>query len=53
MNFFEPMDPKEHELCKQGVDLPDYCRNCGRAFFDHSNGVCPKEEDDVKEEEVA
>jgi hypothetical protein len=42
MSYFEPADPKQHELANKGEDVPDYCANCGAEFHAHTNGKCPR-----------
>jgi hypothetical protein len=46
MTHFEPLDPKEHQRGNAGYDVPDRCRNCGQPFTDHTNGICPKADDE-------
>ena len=43
MTYFVPDDKDEHEKGNRGHDVPDYCRNCGWPFMEHTNGKCPEE----------
>jgi hypothetical protein len=38
------MSEIEHAKGRAGIDVPDYCLNCGQPFMEHTNGVCPTTE---------